>query len=99
MAKVLDPELRVLNEYPGHHHYWETYTKDVKLHCVNCGSKGIWVASDGDYYAGPDHVCTECGHKFSMPCGPGEMREANEKGILEQLRTGAIKEPTTKKGG
>lgn len=93
----MSEELTVLNEYPGSHHYLETYSLDSELYCPNCASKGIWIAHSGDYYAGSDHVCVNCNCIWSMP-HKGTAKEPNELKIIEQLRSRSPLEPTTRRG-
>lgn len=90
--------MKVLNEYPGSHHYVREYKKS-QYFCPICGNKEVWEEmGQGDYYQGSDYVCISCGCKSYLDgCsdGPNEVRYMN---ILEQLRTGITMEPTTRKG-
>lgn len=89
-------EVKVLNEYPTHH-YFNEYEK-TELFCPHCGKQEVWEEqSPGDYYCGPDFICTSCAHNFSIQ-GPLEMFARNQIKQLEQLRTGVTFEPTTPKG-
>lgn len=89
--------MKVLDEYPGSHHYWAEFVKE-DIHCIGCGTKGVWVASEGDYYAGPEHICTNCECIFHIAVGPSKA-EKNDLIKIEQLRTGITKDPSTPKGG
>ncbi len=92
--------MKVLNEYPGSHHYWENWERDEKMYCPTCGSKGmLWTADGGDYYAGPESICTGCLNRFHLQGGGSIVTDANDIGRYEQLRSGVTKEPTTKRGG
>ena len=89
--------MKVLNEYPGSHHYIENYEKS-EYFCIHCGAQEVWQEqSGGDYYCGPEYFCTACSHRFTMQ-GPNECKNINEFGILKQLRSGITLEPTTKRG-
>lgn len=90
--------MKVLNEYPGKHHYWTEYEK-TEYFCPNCGANEVWQEQDpGDYYCGEDWLCLSCSHGWTMR-GPYTLKEINEYGILAQLRQGKTFEPTTKRGG
>ena len=89
--------MKVLNEYPNSHHYWETYEK-VDLFCCNCGKKEVWTALAGDYYVGPMSLCTNCKCACYYVNGPLSTSAPNIKLQLEQLKSGIIAVPTTKKG-
>jgi len=59
----------------------------TKLHCLNCGEKGIYSEAFGDYYAGERHICLKCGYYFSLPGEPDDAKEdVQQKQVLEQLR-------------
>lgn len=90
--------MKILNEYPGGHHYWEEYLR-VDYFCPNCGKQEMWAdESPGDYYCGSGTLCIACGFETMMQGGPYPLKDANDISILEQLRTGITKEPTTRKG-
>jgi len=91
--------MKVLNEYPNSHHYWRSYEKS-DLYCPFCGKKELWrEQGSGDYYVGNASVCTECGGTSNLDyCSAGSNYGANYAGVLEQLRSGITKKPTTKKG-
>lgn len=92
--------MRVLNEYPGSHHYIESWEPEPDLFCPNCGEQGkLWTAASGDHYVGPETLCTACSHTMRLLGGPGPVRSINTMGILKQLRSGVLLEPTTKAGG
>lgn len=89
--------MKVLNEYPNSHHYWEDFEK-TDLFCPACGKQEVWEEQGaGDYYLGPDFICTACGSDWTMQ-GPNKREEPNVKGKIEQLRTGTTKTPTTVPG-
>lgn len=94
--------MKVLNEYPSTekhegHHYWAEYEETVYF-CPNCGEQKVWAEQDGgDYYVGADFVCAGCGQDWTMQ-GPSSNVDANKLAILEQLRTGVTKTPTTRRG-
>jgi len=90
--------LKVLNEYPGSHHYWDTYDK-TEYFCPNCGAKALWVSRSEDYYAGGNCVCTSCFYKSLREIGMKEINTENMLEIVKQLKTGITYQPTTKKGG
>lgn len=55
----------VLN--PSRHVEECTYEK-TDWYCLKCGEKEVWVeAGDGDFYEGPDYVCTSCHTMFHAP--------------------------------
>jgi len=90
--------MRILNEYPGRHHYWDEFEK-TDYFCPECGAKDVWEeAGPGDYYVGADFVCISCGSDWTMQ-GPGVSKEQNMIGKIEQLKSGVTKAPTTKRGG
>lgn len=91
--------MNVLNEYPGRHHYMETYVNNIKLYCPNCGHQGlVWESLSGDYYVGPQYICVDCSNAFYLPSGPSKLKDPNELKKVEQLRSGITHEPTTKRG-
>lgn len=91
--------LRVLNEYPGSHHYHEIYEL-TEMYCPNCGVKGqVWEAPDGDYYVGGRSICTACFHEGHLMGGMSPIRDENVTMQAEQLKTGIVKEPSTRRGG
>lgn len=88
--------MKVLNEYPGRHHYWEEYEK-TELHCPLCGDRSVWSETGpGDFYVGADFLCTSCSAVWTMQ-GPEKTKEINVMGKLAQLRQGKTFEPTTRK--
>lgn len=94
--------MKVLQEYPkterhDGHHYWREYEKE-KYFCLNCGKQEVWAEQgEGDYYCGADLVCVACGHSWTMQ-GPSLKTDPIDLIVLEQLRTGITKEPTTRRG-
>lgn len=90
--------MKILNEYPGSHHYWDEYEK-TEYFCAKCGKQEVWESTGpGDYYVGNEALCTACGHGCHYMNGPSPAKDANELGILEQLRSGVTKDPTTRRG-
>lgn len=88
--------MKVLNEFKTHH-YVDDYEK-TELFCPNCGKQEVWKnQSEGDYYDGPDFICSACGNDFTMH-GPDRMTEKNELKKLLQLRNGVTFEPSTPRG-
>ena len=93
-----DDTMKVLNEYPGSHHYWDDYEKE-KWHCPNCGLKELWTSTgSGDYCVGNDSLCLACGCSCYLLGGPTKIKDANDLGIIKQIREGKTAEPTTKRG-
>lgn len=89
--------MKVLNEYPGSHHYYQNYEK-TDCFCPNCGSQEVWQEQGaGDYYLGEQWLCTACSSKWTMQ-GPYTVKDINDMGKLVQLRSGKTKLPTTKPG-
>jgi hypothetical protein len=92
-------KLTVLNEYPGSHHYFETYEREPDMYCPRCGTKGsLWTALDGDYYAGPTSVCVSCASEGHLRGGMSSIKEPNMHVQLRQLIDGKAMEPTTRRG-
>lgn len=61
---TVDLEVR----YEAGHSHRETWEHDLDLHCPSCGETRVWVkAGAGDYYEGPQHLCTGCRSTFSLP--------------------------------
>ncbi len=90
--------MRVLNEYPGSHHYFDEFSKE-SCFCLNCGKKDcVWSEDQGDYYVGGDWVCTECGAKWYCPMGIAFYNEKRELHIIEQLKSGITNKPKTPRG-
>jgi hypothetical protein len=91
--------MKVTLEFGESHHYTREYTQSSGAdYCPGCGSIGtLWVEnSPGDYYCGPDNICTHCGCSFTIQ-GPSKA-EGAYKSVIEQIRAGKQKEPTTKEG-
>lgn len=86
--------MKVLNEYPGSHHYIDEFEK-CALYCPGCGHREVWEERGiGDYYLGSEFVCSHCSCNFTIQ-GP------NSKGTemkAEQLRSGVTREPSTPPG-
>lgn len=87
--------MRVLSDY-GSHHYFHIYSFEKDIYCPNCASKGVWVESEGDYYCGPEHICTSCLFEFTMPTS--RIGDARVEKIVEQLKSGITAKPTNPKG-
>lgn len=91
--------MKVLNEYPCSHHYWDEFEKS-RYFCPNCGKQEVWEEQGaGDYYVGVTYICAACGAKFDLPSGADPVTEPNDQLRAKQLREGYTAEPTTKKGG
>lgn len=89
--------MKVLNEYPNSHHYIDVY-EPSDLFCPHCGNDTVWQEqSPGDYYTGPDYICTTCEMDFSIQ-GPEKSEQPNMQGKLKQLQSGVTSKPTTPKG-
>ncbi len=41
------------------------YVFDSDIHCIMCGTKGVWTGGGDDYYLGESSVCTSCGSSFT----------------------------------
>ena len=77
---------RKTNEQTVSHNSKQEYTK-TELHCLNCGEKGLYAETFGDYYAGEQHVCLKCNHYFSLPFQPQDgATDTQVKQILKQLK-------------
>lgn len=91
--------MKILNEYPTHH-YWEEYLLG-KLYCPNCGEQKVWEEqSSGDYYCGPDYLCSACGSNFKIqgPYQPTPKDGLNVIKKVDQLITGISLKPSTPEG-
>ncbi len=54
-------------KYDNGHSYDFEYEK-TDLFCPSCGKQTVWFeSSEGDFYEGPTHVCTECTSSFTLP--------------------------------
>ena len=91
-------EMIILNEYPNSHHYRQRYLKS-DIMCIQCMSYKVWDSGLECYIMCQCtmHVCVDCYCHFYVSApennlGPREIR------IIEQLKTGKIDEPTTKRG-
>jgi hypothetical protein len=62
----------------------EQYTYDGSTYCPDCGSKGLYVSHDEDYYAGPTYICCACGRFHHISSRPvyGKIDQSG----LDQLR-------------
>jgi hypothetical protein len=89
--------MKVLNEYPGSHHYWREYEEITGVHCLSCGNDTLWEEQGlGDEHDGPECVCTRCGCAFTYHARMSV--EPNEKNIVKQLKNLNTFEPTTPRG-
>lgn len=89
--------MKVLNEYSGSHHYWDTYEKS-DYYCPLCGSQSVWYElGGGDYYVGVEYLCTNC-CSVSYLDGVGVTTNENHLSIIDQLSSGRTQQPTTPKG-
>ena len=90
--------ITVLNEYPGSHHYFETFDR-TDWFCPNCGLRGgVFEAEEGDYYAGGMSICTNCTHSGYLAGGMNQIIDAAALGMAQQLKAGIANQPTTKRG-
>jgi predicted RNA-binding Zn-ribbon protein involved in translation (DUF1610 family) len=63
------------------HQYNETWYRS-KFYCLSCGAREVWrCAGMGDYYEGPEYICTGCKTSFHIPrmggiqdCDQGKQR-------------------------
>jgi transposase-like protein len=62
-------QVRLDVHYELGHTYQERWDR-TRLHCPQCGLTEVWVEfGEGDYYAGPSHLCVACGASFNLPGG------------------------------
>lgn len=73
-------------------HWYDRWYEWTDLYCPNCGVQGLWMEEgEGDYYQGPEFVCTGCGRSCTLSGGT-----ANEQALAD-LRAGGRKgEPERK---
>jgi predicted RNA-binding Zn-ribbon protein involved in translation (DUF1610 family) len=77
------------------HHYIREFKK-CNYYCPVCGKQEVWNRQDGgDYYMGESYYCTNCGATSYLD--NTSVEEQNDD-IIEQLKTGVTKTPTTPKG-
>jgi len=50
------------------HKHTEEWEFLEETYCPNCGNKGVWASNGYDYYVDNEHICTECGYSFHIPC-------------------------------
>lgn len=79
-----------INYYKGDrtfsHKYAETWEK-TDYYCLCCGEPKVWRdSSEGDYEAGPQHLCVACGATFNLPCGAEPSIQDQDLQRLEHLR-------------
>lgn len=91
-------KMKVTLEFKDSHHYIENYSQSDINYCPGCGSIGTVWSEDGrgDYYCGPDHVCTHCNCSFTIQ-GPSQAQGPYLL-VIEQIKTGKQLTPTTKAG-
>lgn len=90
--------MKILNEYPGSHHYWDEFVKGDYF-CPFCGKQEVWESQDsGDYYVGSEQICATCGARLHLDHCQKTKSDANYLGQLKQLREGKAAEPTTRPG-
>lgn len=90
--------MKVIREYKGSHYYEEEFVKN-NMFCPLCGQQSLWrQKGEGDYYNGVDYVCINCGATANLDSVHGPLDNEADIGVLEQLRSGEIKIPTTPKG-
>jgi len=69
-------------------HSYDSIWGKTDLHCLNCGSSGLYAENEGDYYQGETHICLDCGYYFNLPCDPSDGNEDEQKKqILKHLRS------------
>jgi uncharacterized protein (DUF983 family) len=52
---------------PGKFERVSNWESDPDTHCPHCGQKQVWTdQGPADYYVGRQHVCSACGHGFTM---------------------------------
>ena len=85
--------MKILIEYANSHHYIETVEKTAYF-CPVCGKQGLWenLARD-DYYQGCPFICIGCNEVSYIIGGCTE-----EDVIINQIKTGIMILPTTKRG-
>lgn len=55
-------------------------------HCLNCGSKTVWMRNDGgDYYKGEQHICSKCSYEWHLPNTPDAARTDDDLKRAEYL--------------
>lgn len=90
--------MKVLLEFSGSHHYWENYEK-TDWFCPHCGKQEMWDSTgSGDYYTGTTSYCTACNFSSQLLGGPVLETHPAYLGIIDQLKSGVAREPTTGKG-
>ncbi len=70
--------------YPQGHTNTSEWLKSA-WYCIHCGKQEVWIEQgEGDYYEGPQHICSACGSFFAVP----NFRDAidTELQVLEQIR-------------
>jgi hypothetical protein len=64
-------------------------TKDFDLtdyFCPQCGNKSVWVEdSEGDYYEGPQFICTHCESSFRLP-RIYKIEDMEDRQIVKELK-------------
>ena len=83
-------KLRVTVGYNMGHSHDSIYCRDREVYCPLCGSQSVWFEDDeGDYYSGPNHVCTACGGSFALPYAAirKDVPYLKEAQIVAQIRS------------
>lgn len=82
--------VRVLHDY-GTHSYAYRYHRDAQVYCPSCGQQTVWTEEgEGDYYAGPESVCTSCKSRFCLNLVYADPMAAK---VAEQILAGGTDEP------
>jgi transposase-like protein len=81
-------QIEITVRYEAGHSYVERWELS-KMYCPNCADGCVWVErGEGDFYAGPQYLCTKCRHQFHLCDGPMKA-----EGWQNQQRLEAIKRP------
>ena len=88
--------MKILLEFKNHHYFVEFDETDY--HCMNCGAKKVWQELVSDEM-GPMHLCLACNCKFTVSFEPSTVSDSAYVSLIEQLRDGICRVPTTKRGG
>ncbi len=74
--------------YPAGHRRTEKW-EPCDLFCPMCGVKKVWLEQSlGDYYCGPEYICIECSHRFTIQ-GPYkiEQKDITSFRVLDVLKS------------
>lgn len=82
------PTVSLEVKYELGHSYHETWTQ-TSFRCPNCGEQAVWVnTGGGDFYEGPQHICSDCEHTFTLP-RLDRCRDWQDKQRLEAFKATA----------